>query len=65
MADCTCDPKYLLRASEFSLSDRLFEEYSDYLFKYICSNPFPEGRQREEMDMQRTHNSHAKKLIWC
>ena len=65
MADCTCNPPYLLKAAEFSLSDRLFDEYVDWMSKHICPNPFQEGRKREKMSWQRTHNNHAKKLIWC
>ena len=65
MADCTCNPKYLLAAAERSLSDSLFDRYADWMFKNICPNPFEEGRKREMVGWQETHNRHARKLIWC
>lgn len=65
MADCTCNPEYLLKVAEFSLSDSLFDTWSDQMFKNFCPNPFLDGRSRTKKSWRERHNTHANKLIWC
>jgi hypothetical protein len=64
MADCTCNPKYLIYAAENSLSPDLAAKAAASLYA-IAPNPFPEGRARMERNWEALWNKHASRLIWC
>jgi hypothetical protein len=64
MADCTCDPDYLMYAAENRLSPRAAKTALNKLHS-IAPNPFPEGRARMEVGWITNWNKHARKLVWC